>query len=177
MSYNKSEHIPLSVLLKRELANGKAERSEIVSGQANQSKKGEDFALIKNECQRVLGDGVTTYSVFGIFDGHNGSATAIYTKENLLNNVLRTSQPKAKYAYLINTIGQDGVDLKSSRAEDLSVFRSQRPLSLRKPKISQSSEAEEFSIFRSRRFLNLQIPKISFTQCTFLTKYICDILH
>ncbi|KAI3673108.1 hypothetical protein L6452_39222 [Arctium lappa] len=93
MSCNKSEHIPLSVLLKRELANEKAERPEIVSGQANQSKKGEDFALIKIECQRVLGDGVTTYSVFGIFDGHNGSAAAIYTKENLLNNVLRAIPP------------------------------------------------------------------------------------
>ncbi|KAI3677974.1 hypothetical protein L6452_37248 [Arctium lappa] len=98
-----------------------------------------------------------------------------------------TPQPKAKYAYLINTIGQDGVDLsllepktssiedlfgsrrflnlrkpktsQSSEAEDLSVFRSRRPL--RKPKISQSLEAEDFSIFRSRRLLNLQGLKIS----------------
>ncbi|KAL4583589.1 hypothetical protein LXL04_008167 [Taraxacum kok-saghyz] len=91
MSAVKGEHhtIPLSLLLKRELASEKTERPEITSGQANQSKKGEDFTLIKSECQRVLGDGVTTYSVFGIFDGHNGSAAAIYTKENLLNNVLR----------------------------------------------------------------------------------------
>ncbi|XP_023728491.1 probable protein phosphatase 2C 12 [Lactuca sativa] len=90
MSSHKGEHqtVPLSVLLKRELANEKIERPEIVSGQANQSKKGEDFTLIKSECQRVLGDGVTTYSVFGILDGHNGAAAAIYTKENLLNNVL-----------------------------------------------------------------------------------------
>ncbi|KVI06665.1 Protein phosphatase 2C [Cynara cardunculus var. scolymus] len=90
MSAVKGEHhtIPLSVLLKRELASEKTERPEITSGQANQSKKGEDLTLLKSECQRVLGDGVTTYSVFGIFDGHNGSAAAIYTKENLLNNVL-----------------------------------------------------------------------------------------
>ncbi|KAI3680167.1 hypothetical protein L2E82_50613 [Cichorium intybus] len=93
MSCNKSEHVPLSALLKRESANEKADRPEIASGQANQSKKGEDFALIKTECQRVLGDGVTTYSVFGIFDGHNGSAAAIYTKENLLNNVLCAIPP------------------------------------------------------------------------------------
>lgn len=68
MSSHKGEHqtVPLSVLLKRELANEKIERPEIVSGQANQSKKGEDFTLIKSECQRVLGDGVTTYSVFGV---------------------------------------------------------------------------------------------------------------
>ncbi|KAF5817678.1 putative protein-serine/threonine phosphatase [Helianthus annuus] len=95
MSSNKGEHqtVPLSVLLKRELANEKVERPEIVSGQANQSKKGEDFTLIKSECQRVLGDGVTTYSVFGVLDGHNGAAAAIYTKENLLNNVLSAIPP------------------------------------------------------------------------------------
>lgn len=66
MSSNKGEHVPLSVLLKRELASEKVDRPDIVSGQANQSKKGEDFTLIKSECQRVLGDGVTTYSVFGV---------------------------------------------------------------------------------------------------------------
>ncbi|GAA0139133.1 protein phosphatase [Lithospermum erythrorhizon] len=86
----KSEHqsVPLSVLLKRELANEKTEKPELSHGQAGQSKKGEDFTLIKTECQRVLGDGVTTFSVFGLFDGHNGSAAAIYTKENLLKNVM-----------------------------------------------------------------------------------------
>lgn len=87
---SKGEHqtVPLSVLLKRELASEKVERPELSHGQASQSKKGEDFTLLKTECQRVLGDGITTYSVFGLFDGHNGSAAAIYSKENLLNNVL-----------------------------------------------------------------------------------------
>lgn len=87
----RSEHhhtVPLSVLLKRELANEKIERPEIVHGQASQSKKGEDFTLLKTECQRMVGDGVSTYSVFGLFDGHNGSAAAIYSKENLLSNIL-----------------------------------------------------------------------------------------
>ncbi|CAH1438467.1 unnamed protein product [Lactuca virosa] len=41
-----------------------------------------------SEYEHVLGDGVTTYSVFWILDGHNGAAAAIYTKDNLLNNVL-----------------------------------------------------------------------------------------
>ncbi|XWS21170.1 hypothetical protein CRYUN_Cryun30bG0032400 [Craigia yunnanensis] len=88
--YSKGEHqtVPLSVLLKRELANEKIEKPEIVHGQASQSKKGEDFTFLKTECQRAMRDGVTTFSVFGLFDGHNGSAAAIYTKENLLNNVL-----------------------------------------------------------------------------------------
>ncbi|KAL2346396.1 hypothetical protein Fmac_000396 [Flemingia macrophylla] len=82
--------VPLSVLLKRELANEKFEKPEVVlvHGQASENKKGEDFTLLKTECQRVVGDGVSTYSVFGLFDGHNGSAAAIYAKENLLNNVL-----------------------------------------------------------------------------------------
>ncbi|KAL8128128.1 putative protein phosphatase 2C 12 [Apium graveolens] len=85
--------VPLSVLLKRELASEKVEKPEISHGQANQSKKGEDFTLVKTECQRVLGDDVTTYHVFGLFDGHNGSAAAIYSKENLLNNVLGAIPP------------------------------------------------------------------------------------
>ncbi|KAL7085198.1 hypothetical protein ACP275_14G267300 [Erythranthe tilingii] len=85
--------VPLSVLLKRELANEKVERPEITHGQACQSKKGEDFTFIKTECQRVLGDGVTTFSVFALLDGHNGSAAAIYSKENLLNNVLNAIPP------------------------------------------------------------------------------------
>ncbi|RDX67408.1 putative protein phosphatase 2C 12 [Mucuna pruriens] len=93
----RSEHqtVPLSVLLKRELANEKIEKPEVVllHGQASEEKKGEDFTLLKTECQRVVGDGVSTYSVFGLFDGHNGAAAAIYAKENLLNNVLSAIPP------------------------------------------------------------------------------------
>ncbi|XP_017237412.1 probable protein phosphatase 2C 12 [Daucus carota subsp. sativus] len=95
MSARSDHHqtVPLSVLLKRELASEKVEKPEISHGQANQSKKGEDFTLVKTECQRVLGDDVTTYHVFGLFDGHNGSAAAIYSKENLLANVLGAIPP------------------------------------------------------------------------------------
>ncbi|KAI3665829.1 hypothetical protein L6452_44464 [Arctium lappa] len=76
-----------------------------------------------------------------------------------------TPQPKAKYAYLINTIGQDGADLSlqepktSSEAEDFSIFGSRRPLNLQEPKTSQSLGAED--LFGSRRLLNLQEPKTS----------------
>lgn len=63
---NESQTVPLSVLLKRELANEKIEKPDILYGQASQSKKGEDFTLLKIERQRVLGDGVTTYSVFAV---------------------------------------------------------------------------------------------------------------
>ncbi|KAI3915906.1 hypothetical protein MKW98_004347 [Papaver atlanticum] len=89
----KHEHqhhmVPLSVLLKREVSTERTiEKPDILHGQASQSKKGEDFTLFKTECQRIPGDGNSTFSVFGLFDGHNGSTAAIYTKENLLNNVV-----------------------------------------------------------------------------------------
>ncbi|KAI3718342.1 hypothetical protein L6452_19208 [Arctium lappa] len=58
------------------------------------------------------------------------SCTSLWLMENI--HQFLTPQPKAKYAYLINTIVQDGADL-----------------SLQEPKTS--SEAEDFSIFRSRR--------------------------
>ncbi|XP_074308449.1 putative protein phosphatase 2C 12 [Silene latifolia] len=80
--------VPLSVLLRREQNSEKVENPEIVYGQFNQSKKGEDFTFVKTECQRIVGDGVTTFSVFGLLDGHNGTAAAIYAKEHLLSNVL-----------------------------------------------------------------------------------------
>lgn len=65
---SKGEHqtVPLLVLLKREVAQEKIERPEISHGQAAQSKKGEDLTLVKTECQRVAGDGVSTYSVFAV---------------------------------------------------------------------------------------------------------------
>lgn len=63
---NEHQTVPLSVLLKRELANEKVEGPEIVHGQANHSKKGEDFTFLKTECERVIGDGVSTFSVFGV---------------------------------------------------------------------------------------------------------------
>ncbi|ONK67261.1 uncharacterized protein A4U43_C06F18300 [Asparagus officinalis] len=66
----------------------RTEKPDVLHGQASQSKKGEDFTFLKTECQRVPGDGISTFSVFGLFDGHNGSAAAIYVKENLLNNVV-----------------------------------------------------------------------------------------
>lgn len=66
MAASREQTIPLSVLLKRELAHEKIENPEIVHGQAGQSKKGEDLTLVKAECQRMVGDGVSTYSVFGV---------------------------------------------------------------------------------------------------------------
>ncbi|KAJ0981495.1 hypothetical protein J5N97_009750 [Dioscorea zingiberensis] len=79
--------VPLEVLLKRELSRERMEQQpDILHGQACQPRKGEDFTLVKIQCQRVPDD--TTFSIFALFDGHDGSAAAIYSKENLLDNIL-----------------------------------------------------------------------------------------
>lgn len=58
--------VPLAVLLKKELSGERAVKPDLLHGQANQSKKGEDFTLVKTECERVSGNGLTTFSVFGV---------------------------------------------------------------------------------------------------------------
>ncbi|KAJ4766582.1 Protein phosphatase 2C family protein [Rhynchospora pubera] len=88
--------VPLAVLLKREMSNEKSEKPDLLHGQASQKKKGEDFTLLIAECERTQETG-TTSSVFGLFDGHNGSAAAIYTKEHLVNNVLNAIPPNVSH--------------------------------------------------------------------------------
>lgn len=80
--------VPLGTLIGRELRLDKVEKPIIRYGQAALAKKGEDYFLIKPDCQRNPGDPSTSFSVFAIFDGHNGISAAIFAKENLLNNVL-----------------------------------------------------------------------------------------
>ncbi|KAH0733331.1 hypothetical protein KY289_004519 [Solanum tuberosum] len=84
----KTTSVPLGTLIGRELRNDKVEQRTIKYGQAALAKKGEDCFLIKLDCQRIPGNPLTSFSVFAIFDGHNGISAAIFTKENLLNNVL-----------------------------------------------------------------------------------------
>lgn len=66
MAAKAGRSVPLGVLLMKEQTSEKIEDPDILYGQANQSKKGEDFTLLKAECQRVPGDGVTTFSVFAV---------------------------------------------------------------------------------------------------------------
>ncbi|ONM62756.1 putative protein phosphatase 2C 12 [Zea mays] len=82
--------VPLALLLRREVASERtaSERPELHSGLFSQAKKGEDFTFLKLECERVPGVPSSSFSAFGLFDGHNGNGAAIYTKENLLNNIL-----------------------------------------------------------------------------------------
>lgn len=88
--------VPLASLLAYELKNEIVENPLLRCGLALQPRKGEDFALVKTDCQRIPGDGSSTFAVFGIFDGHNGSAAAIHTKENLLNDVMSALNPRLK---------------------------------------------------------------------------------
>eukprot|EP00250_Pteridium_aquilinum_P015459 c22592_g1_i1 orf=336-1646(-) len=85
--------VPLASLLKLELENDKVETPVIQCGEASQAKKGEDFILVKLDCQRIPGDGSSTFAVFGVLDGHNGASAAIYAKENLLQDVLSAIPP------------------------------------------------------------------------------------
>lgn len=49
--------VPLAVLLKRELCNQKVEKPDILFGEANKSKKREDFTLLMAKCHRRPGEG------------------------------------------------------------------------------------------------------------------------
>ncbi|KAK4378878.1 hypothetical protein RND71_000740 [Anisodus tanguticus] len=84
----KTTPVPLGTLIGREFRNDKVEQPTIKYGQAALAKKGEDYFLIKPDCQRIPGNPLTSFLVFAIFDGHNGISAAIFAKENLLNNVL-----------------------------------------------------------------------------------------
>ncbi|KAI3440485.1 PPM-type phosphatase domain-containing protein [Psidium guajava] len=80
--------VPLATLIGRELRGGKVEKPIVKYGQAALAKKGEDYFLAKPDRERIAGDPSTSFSVFAIFDGHNGISAAIFAKENLLANVL-----------------------------------------------------------------------------------------
>ncbi|PKA64659.1 putative protein phosphatase 2C 15 [Apostasia shenzhenica] len=82
------EMTPLAALIRRELKVEKVERPLVRYGCAAQAKKGEDYFLMKNDCQRIPGNPSSTFSFFAIFDGHNGNAAAIFARDNLLNHVM-----------------------------------------------------------------------------------------
>ena len=65
--------MPLAALLSREMRNEKMEKPSVRYGYAAQSRKGEDFFLMKTDCQRVSGNPSSVFSVFAV-----GSLSAIY---------------------------------------------------------------------------------------------------
>lgn len=88
VSMVKPTPVPLATLIGRELRSEKVEKPTVRYGQAALAKKGEDLFLIKTDCERIPGTPSTSFSVFAIFDGHNGISAAIFAKEYLLSNVL-----------------------------------------------------------------------------------------
>lgn len=67
---SKSGPVPLGELLKRECVKDERvrdrEKCELVYGEWAQSKKGEDFTLIKPDCERVPGNPLSTFSVYAV---------------------------------------------------------------------------------------------------------------
>lgn len=82
------DFVPLADLISRELKAEKMKRPSLRYGCSAQSKKGEDYFLMKTDCQRVPGSPSSSFSVFGIFDGHNGNAAAVFSRDYLLPHVL-----------------------------------------------------------------------------------------
>ncbi|THU69007.1 hypothetical protein C4D60_Mb08t09810 [Musa balbisiana] len=80
--------VPLATLIGRELRGGKSEKPAIKYGHAAFAKRGEDYFLVRPDCLRVPGDAASSFSVFAIFDGHNGVSAAVFAKEHLLEHVM-----------------------------------------------------------------------------------------
>ncbi|OQU77838.1 hypothetical protein SORBI_3009G110300 [Sorghum bicolor] len=57
------------------------------------TKRGEGYLLIKPDCLRVPRDPASAFSVFAVFDGHNGVLAAVYSKEHLLEHVMSALLP------------------------------------------------------------------------------------
>jgi hypothetical protein len=58
--------VPLATLIGRELRTEKVEKPFVKYGQAALAKKGEDYFLIKLDCQWVPGNPSTSFSVFAV---------------------------------------------------------------------------------------------------------------
>ncbi|KAJ3683649.1 hypothetical protein LUZ60_013876 [Juncus effusus] len=80
--------LPLATLIGRELRGEKSDNPIVKYAHANYAKRGEDLILVKTNCLRVEGDASTSFSAFGVFDGHNGAQAAIYSKEYLLDHIM-----------------------------------------------------------------------------------------
>jgi len=85
--------LPLATLIGRELRAGGSERPALRYGHAGFAKRGEDYFLVKPDCLRVPGDPSSVFSVFAVFDGHNGVSAAVYSKEHLLEHVISALPP------------------------------------------------------------------------------------
>ncbi|XP_008807757.1 probable protein phosphatase 2C 33 [Phoenix dactylifera] len=85
--------VPLATLIGRELRGDKSEKPTLKCGHHAFAKRGEDYFLIKPDCLRIPGNSSSSFSVFAIFDGHNGVSAAVFAKEHLLDNVMSAIPP------------------------------------------------------------------------------------
>lgn len=58
--------VPLAALISKEVRNERLEKPTVRYGNAAQSRKGEDYFLMKTDCQRVPGNPSSTFSVFAV---------------------------------------------------------------------------------------------------------------
>lgn len=58
--------VPLAALINQEMRNEKMEKPAVRYGYAAQSRKGEDYFLIKTDYQRIPGNSSSTFSVFAV---------------------------------------------------------------------------------------------------------------
>ncbi|KAK1319627.1 putative protein phosphatase 2C 33 [Acorus calamus] len=80
--------VPLATLIGREIRSENLSLPVVRYGHAALAKRGEDLFLVKTDCQRIPGNPSSPFSVFAIFDGHNGVSAAVFTRENLLEHVM-----------------------------------------------------------------------------------------
>lgn len=60
--------VPLAALISREMRSEKMEKPTLRYGYAAQSRKGEDYFLMKTDCQRIQGNAASSFSVFAVSD-------------------------------------------------------------------------------------------------------------
>lgn len=58
--------VPLAALINREMRSEKMEKPTVRYGCAAQSRKGEDYFLMKTDCQRIPGNSSSTFAVFAV---------------------------------------------------------------------------------------------------------------
>ncbi|XP_078439198.1 putative protein phosphatase 2C 33 isoform X2 [Wolffia australiana] len=87
--------VPLATLIGDELRRTGKDPAEpaIDCGHSDLAKRGEDYYLIKRDCHRSLRAPAPPFSVFAVFDGHNGVSAAVFAKEQLLGHVLGAIPP------------------------------------------------------------------------------------
>lgn len=76
--HHRRDLVPLAALISREMQNEKMEKPTVRYGHAAQSRKGEDYFLIKTDCQRVPGNSSSAFSVFAVSLASSSSIYCFY---------------------------------------------------------------------------------------------------